>query len=302
MSLRELQANRVVDSVSTMHGTTQKTATFQSDGVEIFYRRFGLPGNTPIVIVHGLSYFSYDWIDIASALASDREIVAMDMRGFGNSTRAADYSLKAFASDIIALMDHLHWGRAILLGHSMGGRNCAFCAAENHDRIAGLILADWSPESAPAGSKRVTQTVASVPDSFESVDAAMRYFNIDPHSPQGMDKRARYEAYLMPVEGDRFSIRRDPHFREEFRRRLAGETPKAGVDLWAVLARIACPTLVIRGSRSDMFAAENGPRMKAANPGLELIEIDAGHHVAGDNPAAFLPAVKHFLDSNGGKK
>ena len=30
--------------------------------VELFYRRFGRPGNTPVLIIHGLSYFSYDWI------------------------------------------------------------------------------------------------------------------------------------------------------------------------------------------------------------------------------------------------
>ena len=40
---------------------------------------------TPVLIVHGLSYFSYDWIGPASALASDREVVAIDMRGFGQS-------------------------------------------------------------------------------------------------------------------------------------------------------------------------------------------------------------------------
>ena len=50
-----------------------KTGTVKSEDVEIFYRAFGAPGKTPVVILHGLSYFSYDWIDIAAALASDRE-------------------------------------------------------------------------------------------------------------------------------------------------------------------------------------------------------------------------------------
>lgn len=279
----------------------ERTATFQSRDVEIFYRLFGRPGKIPVVILHGLSYFSYDWREVAAALAQDREVVAMDMRGFGNSGWGKDYSLAAFAGDVIALLDHLGWRKAILIGHSMGGRNCTFCTVQNPDRIAGLILVDWSPENAPAGTQRVTQIVANTPDSFASVDDAMRYFKLDPHSPQGEAKRARFEAYLSPV-GDGFAIRRDVHFREEFRRRLAGDKPKPGADLWALLSQVACPTLVIRGSRSDMFAAETAPKVKAANPKVELIEIDAGHNVAGENPDDFLRAATQFLDKNGGKQ
>ncbi len=74
------------------------------------------------MIVHGLSYFSYDWIDLAMELATDRQIVAMDMRGFGDSGWSKDYSVPAFAGDIVALLDHLGWEKAILIGHSMGGR------------------------------------------------------------------------------------------------------------------------------------------------------------------------------------
>lgn len=281
---------------------THKTGRFQHYGVELFYRQFGKPGATPVVIVHGLSYFSYDWIVPAAALASDREVVAMDMRGFGDSGWAKDYSVAAFAGDIVALLDHLGWKQAILIGHSMGGRNCTYCAAEHPDRIAGLVLADWSPENAPAGAKRVTETVASTPDSFSSIDEAMRFFNVDPASPQGAQKRPRFEAYLKLVEGG-FAIKRDPHFRNQFRRVLeTGERPKLGVDLWAALGRIACPILVIRGRRSDMFAEETVARVKAANPRLQLIELETGHDVAGGDPAGFERAVRAFLDSLGKKE
>src|SRR6185503_3013906 len=106
--------------------TTHEQRTFKSGGVEMAYRLFGKPGRTPVVIVHGLSFFSYDWIAPAGALASDREVVAMDMRGFGDSGWTTDYSVPAFASDIIALLDHRGWSSAILIGHSMGGRNCTY--------------------------------------------------------------------------------------------------------------------------------------------------------------------------------
>ncbi len=273
----------------------QRIAKFSSGDVEISYRLFGKPGETPIVIVHGLSYFSYDWIPMAAVLAADRQVAAMDMRGFGDSGWAQDYSVPAFAGDIIGLLDHLGWAQAILLGHSMGGRNCTYCAAENPGRIAGLVLVDWSPENAPAGAQRVTEAVAGTPDSFVSVDEAMRFFKVDPASPQGVQQRPRFEAYLKPVEGG-FVIKRDPHFRNQFRRVLeTGEKPKLGVDMWAELAKVACPVLVMRGTRSDMFAAETVAKVQAANPRIQVVEMNTGHDVAGTDPAAFEREALTFL-------
>ena len=67
--------------------------------------------------------------------------------------------------------------------------------------------------------------------------------------------------------------------------------------MWRVLAEIACPTLVLRGAQSDMFAPETVPKLKAANPNFNLVEITGGHNVAGDNPAGFVTTVRKFLDA-----
>lgn len=278
----------------------RRTGKARSGEIEIFYRLFGESGKTPMIIVHGLSYFSYDWIEPATALATDRQIAAIDMRGFGDSGWAKDYSVPAFARDLIALLDHLGWSNAILVGHSMGGRGCVYCAAKHPERVAGLVLVDWSPENAPAGSRRVTETVAQTPEVFATVDEALRYFNIDPHSAMGARRRARFEAYLRAMPGG-FAIKRDTYFRDQFRRALeTGERPKLGVDLWATLGKVACPMLVLRGKRSDMFASDNVAKVKAANPRVTLVELDAGHDVAGDDPAGFLREVRVFLDQQRG--
>jgi pimeloyl-ACP methyl ester carboxylesterase len=270
-----------------------RTSTCPSGDVTLFYRRFGAPGRTPILIVHGLSFFSYDWIGVAAELADGREVVAMDMRGFGDSTWSPvrDYGVPTMASDIVALLDHLGWQRAILVGHSMGGRNAAYCAARNPARATGLVLVDYSPENAAAGAKRVTDAVAGQPDVFASVDEAMRYAGVSIDSP----RRERFEAYLRPVDGG-VQLKRDLHFRDQFRRvRDTGERPKLGVDMWQVLGEVECPTLVIRGARSDMFAAETVAKVRAANPRIAVVEVDGGHIVAGDNPQGFLAALRPFL-------
>jgi pimeloyl-ACP methyl ester carboxylesterase len=95
-----------------------------------------------------------------------------------------------------------------------------------------------------------------------------------------------------------FAIKRDPHFRDQFRKTLAtGERPRLGVDMWQALAELRSPTLVIRGARSDMFAPETVERVKAANPRIRLTEVDAGHNVAGDSPTGLVAAVRPFLAS-----
>ena len=122
----------------------------------------------------------------------------------------------------------------------------------------------------------------------------MAHFKAD---PADANKRARFEAYLASVPGG-FAIKRDPHFREQFRKSLAtGERPKLGVDMWQALGELRSPTLVIRGARSDIFAPQTVERVKAANARIRLVEVDAGHNVAGDNLAGFLGAVRPFLAS-----
>jgi len=277
--------------------TPHQTGTCQSGDVTLAYRRFGKPGRTPVLIAHGLSYFSYDWIDVAGALAADREVVAMDLRGFGDSTWSAarDYSVQTMAADIVALLDHLDWRKAVLIGHSMGGRNASYCTAKNPARAVGVVLVDYSPENAPQGSQRVIDTVAGQPDTFPSVDAAMRYFGVAPESPAGKAKRGRFEAYLRAVPAG-FQVKRDLHFRDQFRRvKETGERPKLGVDMWQVLGEIACPVLVVRGAQSDLFAPETAEKVKAANPRIRVVEVAGGHNVASDNPDGFLSAIGPFL-------
>jgi len=129
----------------------------------------------------------------------------------------------------------------------MGGRSTTYVAAKHAQRVAGLALIDHSPENAPAGSKRVTQTVANTPERFASIEAAMRFF--------GLSHRQRFEAYL---NAD-LSLKRDTYFRDQFRNPAR---PKLGVDLWQLIGEVRCPLLSMRGTRSDLYAAETVPKMK----------------------------------------
>jgi pimeloyl-ACP methyl ester carboxylesterase len=69
--------------------------------------------------------------------------------------------------------------------------------------------------------------------------------------------------------------------------------------MWQVLGELACPTLVVRGAQSDMFAPETAARVKAANARISLVEVDGGHNVAADNPQGFLAAIRPFIAATG---
>jgi pimeloyl-ACP methyl ester carboxylesterase len=268
-----------------------QTGSCRSGDVTLHYRRLGTPRRTPILLVHGLSYFSYDWLEVMAVLGAERECAALDQRGFGDSTwsPSKDYSVPAMAQDLANLLDHLGWRRAIVCGHSMGGRASAYLAAKQPQRVAALVLVDYTPDNAPAGSKRVAQSVAGTPDVFPTIEDAMRHFGAP------ASKRERFDAFLKPVPGG-FAVKRDTHFRDQFRKTLeTGERPKLGVDMWQVLGEVGCPALVVRASRSDLFAPETVAKVKSVKSDFTVVEVDAPHNVPGENPQGLLAVMRPFL-------
>ena len=120
-----------------------QTGRVRSGDVSIHFRKLGKPGRTPILIVHGLQYFSWDWLEVAQALSADREVLCIDMRGFGDSDWSGqkDYSVPTMAQDIVNVLDHAGWQRSVLIGHSMGGRSTTYAVAKQPARVAGLRVA-----------------------------------------------------------------------------------------------------------------------------------------------------------------
>jgi pimeloyl-ACP methyl ester carboxylesterase len=288
-----------------MHNTPHQTGFAQAGDLRIFYRHFasrtartaaGIAGD-PLLILHGLSYFSYDWIPVASALAEERDVVAIDLRGFGESDRSAvrDYGMRSFAADVVAVLDHLGWPRAVLAGHSMGGRIALCTAAWYPDRVSALVCLDFAPDVAAEGRRNVALRIGNQPDAFASVDHALHYHGYDPALPADAPLRQRFEAFLEPVAGE-YRLKRDLHFRDTFRETLAtGQPPAAGIDPWALLAELAMPLLFVRGRTSDMFAADTLPKLVAANPRVTTAEIDGSHDLPGDNPEGVVAVVRRFL-------
>lgn len=281
-----------------MPPTEPTTGRVRSGDVDIFYRKFGRPGGVPVLIVHGLSYFSYDWIETGSLIAKDREVVAIDMRGFGESSWSPtrDYKLETLSNDVIAVMDHLGWNKAVLMGHSFGGRVCLATAGWKPERAAGLILVDFAPDIAAPGRKYTAQRIGGQPDVFASVDEAMTY---DHEDPNDAERRTRWEAFLKKTDKG-YTLKRDLHYRDNFKKALeSGQSTPVPAFFWPMLSEMTIPTLVVRGSQSNMFEAATLAKVREMNPRATAIELEGSHDLAGDNPEGLAKAVGDFLTKSG---
>jgi pimeloyl-ACP methyl ester carboxylesterase len=102
------------------------------------------PGETPIVMIHGLAASSAFWYAAgAPYLAAVGPVLLYDLRGHGKSeTPESGYGVVTMTADLGALLDAMGIGRAHLVAHSFGGMIAVLYALRNPDRVASLIIAD----------------------------------------------------------------------------------------------------------------------------------------------------------------
>jgi pimeloyl-ACP methyl ester carboxylesterase len=130
--------------------TTERVMT--APGVEVVVTSHGgANAGVPVLLLHGLSQQRVFWDPVVHRLRS-RPVAAMDQRGHGETDTALDqgFSVPACAADVVAVLDSLGWGRAIVVGHSWGASVALETAASAHDRVAAAVLVDgglWSPAS-----------------------------------------------------------------------------------------------------------------------------------------------------------
>jgi esterase len=282
-----------------MADAEHRTGTVRSGDVDLFYRAFGKPGEkgeAPIIILHGSSYFdSRDWIEVASKLAVDREVVTYDHRGFGESTWSAakDYSLDAFLGDILALSAHFGWDKPIVFGHSMSGRLVIFFASNFPEHLSRLILVDSAFGKGNPGSTNIS--FGNPPLIFNSVEEAMAKFADRANPPRYSVDRERAEHALTKVEGG-FMLKRDPDYVNTQSQAPGAPPPKlADLDMWDELHKVTCPILFVRGRQSDRQKPDTVARVDREFPDASVAWIESEHDVARLAPDALVAAVREFV-------
>lgn len=113
---------------------------FTSGDARIRFREVGQ--GDAVVLIHGLSRSLDDWLGVGDSLARDHRVIAIDVRGFGRSTRFStptEFGTQ-MAADVVRLLDHRGIRRAHLVGHSMGAVISAYLAAHHPDRVRSVSL------------------------------------------------------------------------------------------------------------------------------------------------------------------
>ncbi len=96
-----------------------------------------------LLLLHGLADSAVVWTGLGNYLSNRYHIVAPDMRGHGESSKPEiDYTFARAIADLEALMVHLNWQNAHIIGHSWTGKLAPIWARQNGDRFSSMILVD----------------------------------------------------------------------------------------------------------------------------------------------------------------
>ena len=258
------------------------------------YLDWGKEGERPILFLHGGALTAHTWDLCCLALRDDFHCLALDQRGHGDSQWApdADYSIAAQREDVRGFAAAVGLDNFVLVGMSMGAINGLAYAIAYPETLSALVLIDAGPNERRPGSSRIRDFVngGAEPEPLEAIIDRALAFNPrrDPlilrRSLMHNLRRQDDGNWVWKYDRRRFqSMGGDRHGEE--RRGLADG-----------LARVGCPTLVVRGAESDVFHDEDAERLAAGLPDGRWVKIPkAGHTVQGDNPKDLVAALRDFL-------
>jgi len=242
----------------------------------------------PLVILHGLLGSSRNWGSVAKALGDSRHVLALDLPNHGASpwSEAMDYPF--IARTVAATLETL--GRkAVLLGHSMGGKAAMTLALTRPDLVERLIVVDIAPvvyQHTFAPFIRAMRAVRlSEVRNRADVSAALASAVPDP----------AFRAFLLQnLESGAEGYRWRPNLAVL----LAHMDDILGFPAFPPGGVYSGPTLFLAGGRSDYLRPSHRDTIAALFPDARHAVIaEAGHWVHADAPEAFLSVVEAFLRS-----
>ena len=262
------------------------------NGMNFHYLEWGDAGNHTVLMLHGNSQQAHSWDFASLPLSEHYRVIALDQRGHGDSDWApdGDYSLEAQVGDLAGFVEVMGLDDFTLIGHSMGGRNSYVWASGNSEKLRGLVIVDTGPETQRRGSDRIRQ-FRELPDELDSFEEfAQRVMEYTGRTHEQVVGALKYS--IRERADGKWTWKYDKAMRNRDHRPASWSSEQ----LWEAVAKITCPTLVVRGDRSDLFSEETMRRMADVIPNCATVTIArAGHLVQGDNPPDFNAAALEFL-------
>jgi pimeloyl-ACP methyl ester carboxylesterase len=251
-----------------------------------------------VVLLHGYAETGDMWAPLAAELASDRTVVAPDLRGMGLSSRPeGGYDKKTQGRDIAGVLDALKIDRTDLVTHDIGNMVGYAFAAQYPARVTRFVIMD-APLPGVGPWDEIVRSRALWHFSFQGPDAERlvagreriyldRFWNefaADPTSFSEASRQHYAEIYAKPGA-----------MHAGFNQFAAFD--QDAIDNHAFLAKgkLAMPVLAVGGDKS--FGATMAAVMRAAATDVtELVIPNSGHGLMEEQPAVTIAAVRAFLD------
>jgi pimeloyl-ACP methyl ester carboxylesterase len=121
-------------------GFTSQFATV--GGLRLHYVRGG--SGPVVVLLHGYPQHWYEWREIAPPLAEQFTVIAVDLRGAGESQApASGYDKATMAADVHGLLDQLGLAEDVrVVGHDIGTMVAYAYAAHHREAVSRLVLSE----------------------------------------------------------------------------------------------------------------------------------------------------------------
>ncbi|WP_322027965.1 alpha/beta hydrolase [Burkholderia sp. BCC1977] len=262
-------------------------ANISANGIRQHYLRFG--GQQPprgerpaLVVIPGITSPAASWGFVGEVLGEHFDTYVTDVRGRGLSEASStlDYSLKAQADDLLALVDALALQNYSFVGHSMGARIAARAARHRPAGLRSVVLVD-PPVSGP-GRRPYPSPLQPYLDALsvarDGTDAeGMRRF-----CPTWTESQRQVRAEWLHTCDERAVIATHEGFHQD--------------DFHSDVAGLASPALLITAEFGDVVRDEDVHTLQELLPSLRHARVrNAGHMIPWDNAEGFYEAFGSFL-------
>jgi esterase len=278
-------------AVALTAGAQQKPYTDQFvsvNGLRLHYLDWGNAGKPPLIMLHGIGRDAHSFDHIAPRFSSDYHVIAVDLRGHGDSAWHPDgaYLVEDYVKDLEGLVDERGLRGLVLLGNSTGGRVVQVYAGLHPDRVRALIVEDVGPERpadiAAGFAKRVQQDA----NGWSSEDELVAQLRAQDSKTSEELLRAHARSATKRRDDGRLVWKRDPNL-------VKGFVP---TELWQHVRRITSPTVYVLGGRSTIVSAATQDQLKKTVPGCEIVVMPGiGHYPHLEAPTEYVDLVKGFL-------
>lgn len=246
-------------------------------------------GQGPLVVLsHALGCDLSMWDGVAAALQDRYTVLRYDQRGHGKTPATAGaYGMDDLADDAAELIRAQGTGPVHFVGLSMGGMTAQALAARHPGLVRSIVVANSAAsydEAARAMWQARIDTVLAngVPPIADG--ALQRWFTPEFRADLvngGAARVARLRAVLEATQAAPYA---------------AACAAVAGIALDEGNARIACPTLVIAGSRDEATPPAMSQAIADRIPGARLASLDAAHLSTVEQPEGFARLLTEFWE------